>query len=312
MKIIFLDIMTLGDVSNLHLLEALGEVTYYQNTTDCTQTLERLKSADIVITNKVQITKEIIDHCPDLKLICIAATGTNNVDLEAAKQRNIPVKNAENYSTDSVVQHTFTLLFDIVSNLQESTEAVRSGRYYREGLFTYLGTGFTEISGKTMGIIGLGNIGRKVADVASTFGMNVVYYSTTDQDRSHKYERVDFSTLLKISDVVSIHAPLNEKTKYLIGYEALSKMKASAILLNLGRGGIIDETALTRALQENQIMAAAIDVMEQEPLPAENPLLDNSIKDKLVITPHIAWASKESRERLVEIIANNIYTFIRG
>jgi glycerate dehydrogenase len=303
--IVFLDLETIGKVDNMKLLEKLGKLETYDSTTP-DQVVERCKGKEIVIVNKVALSAEILKQLPDLKLVCVAATGVNNVDLNYAEAHGIEVKNVAGYSTDSVAQLTFTMLLYLVNKPTYYDNYVKSGAYSRSDSFTHHREPFWELKGKRMGIIGLGTIGRQVARIAESFGMEVVFFSTTGRNNHISYKRFDLDDLLKSSDVVSIHAPLNNRTRDLITYDKIRLMRPCAILLNLGRGGIINEKDLARALNENLIGAAGIDVMEHEPINPDNPMLKLYDKDKILITPHMAWASKESRELLVEKVARNI------
>ncbi len=311
LKIVFLDAETLGSDIDLSGFYPLGDFSVYK-TTKPQERVRRIEDADIVITNKVVIDKEVIDSCKNLKLICVAATGTNNVDIQYAKGKGIGVANVAGYSTYSVVQHTFGMLFYLLENLRYYDDYVKSGNYAKSDIFTHIGKPFWEIKNKVWGIIGLGTIGREVANVATAFGAHVIYYSTTGIKRTEKYPALDLDNLLMTSDIVSIHAPLTDKTKNLITYEKIKLMKPHAILLNLGRGGIVNEKDLAKALDENLIAGAGLDVLEKEPIDPENPLLKIKNKEKILITPHIAWTSKEAREKLVEEIIENIKAFIRG
>jgi glycerate dehydrogenase len=310
MRLVFLDIKTMGAIPNLNLLDQFGEVTYYQ-TTSPQQTLDRVREADIIITNKVVVDKSIIEQARNLKLICVSATGTNNVDKEAASERGVSVKNAVGYSTNSVAQVTFSLLLHLLNQVTYFDQYVKTGKYSQNDIFTHFGRSFWEITGKRFGIIGLGNIGRQVAKIAQAFGSEVVYYSASGNNTNQPYLRLELEEFLKTSDIVSIHAPLNEHTANLINYDRLKLMKRSAVLVNAGRGGIIDEADLARALDEDLIAAAGIDVYEREPMNAENPLLRVKNKEKLALTPHIAWASVEARTSLMEIVAENIKQFLQ-
>jgi glycerate dehydrogenase len=310
-NIVFLDLKTIGKVDNLKLLSKLGHLETYENT-DPEQVVERCTGKEIVIVNKVEMTGAVMQQLPQLKLICVAATGVNNVDLNFAENNGIEVKNVAGYSTDSVAQLTFTMLLYLVNKPYYYDSYVKSGAYSRSGSFTHHEEPFWELKGKRMGIIGLGTIGRQVARIAESFGMEVVFYSTTGRNNHISYKRFELDDLLKSSDVISIHAPLNNQTRDLITYERIKLMRPCAILLNLGRGGIINEKDLAKALNENVIAAAGIDVMEQEPINADNPLLKLFDKQKILITPHMAWASKESRELLVEKIARNIEIFLKS
>jgi glycerate dehydrogenase len=288
--------------------EKLGEFVTY-DITSTKETLNRVKDADIALSNKVVIDKTIMDNSPNLKLICITATGMNNVDLEYAKQKGIVVKNAVGYSTHSVAQMTFTLLFSLMSRVCFYDDYVKSFEYSNSPIFTNLSKEFMEIRGKRWGIIGLGNIGKEVAKIASSFGAEVVFYSTSGKNSSSDYKRVELDELLSSSDIVSIHAPLNEATQNLIAKEELLKLKKGAFILNLGRGGIINESDLAWAL-DNLDIYAGLDVISKEPIDRDNPLLHMQNKERVLITPHIAWASKEAREKLIEITYQNIKNFI--
>lgn len=303
--IVFLDSETIGKVDNIKLLSKLGELEIFESTKP-EKVVERCLGKEIIIVNKVEMTSKIMKQLPDLKLICVAATGINNVDLKYAEAKGIQVKNVSGYSTDSVAQLTFTMLLYLVNKPSYYDSYVKSGAYSKSNSFTHHSEPFWELKGKRMGIIGLGTIGRQVARIAESFGMEVVFYSTTGRNNHISYKRFELDDLLKSSDVVSIHAPLNDDTRNLITYEKIKLMRPCAILLNLGRGGIINEAGLARALNDNVISAAGTDVMEQEPINSDNPLLKLYDKEKIIITPHMAWASKESRELLVEKISRNI------
>lgn len=309
MNIVFLDEATVGKIPALELIKQLGTYTAY-DFTPVEEKISRLKGADIAIINKVIIDREVMDSCPELKLICITATGMNNVDLEAAKEKGIVVKNVADYSTDSVVQTTFALLLELMNRVSVFNDYIYSGEYSKSNSFTLLTPSFNELSGKRYGIIGLGNIGRKVAAAATAFGAEVCYYSTSGMNNNSDYQQVSLDELLSTSDVVSIHAPLNEKTLGLIDSARLSQMKESALLINVGRGGIVVEEDLVNALNGNVIAGAGIDVFTTEPLPATNPLFKIENKEKLILTPHIAWASLEARERLIKKVAENISNFM--
>jgi lactate dehydrogenase-like 2-hydroxyacid dehydrogenase len=310
-EIVFLDVATIGTVENLKQLNKLGKVEFFDETLP-EQVIERAVGKEIIITNKVQITAEIIDQLLDLKLICVSATGLNNVDIEYADKKGIQVKNVVNYSSDSVAQLTFTMLLYLVNRPAYYDNYVKSGAYTKSNSFTHHGEPFWELRGKRMGIIGLGTIGRQVARIAESFGMEVVFYSTTGRNNNINYKRFELDDLLKNSDVISIHAPLNERTKGLITYAKMKLMRPCAILLNLGRGGIIPEKDLAKALNDNLIGGAGIDVLVNEPIEADNPLLKLYDKSKLIITPHMAWASKEARELLVQKIGQNIEIYQKG
>lgn len=304
MKIVFLDAATLGDVSFAP-IERLGELTCWQ-TSDASEALERVPGYDVIVTNKVRVDKGLIDAADNLKLICVAATGVNNIDLEYAASKGIPVRNVAGYSTESVVQCTFMHILSLAGKLPYYDAKVKSGEYSRSGLFTDVSKPFRELSGKTMGIIGMGTIGSRVAKVASAFGMEVVYFSTSGTSHCSDYPSLPIDELMSMSDVVSVHAPLNSRTAGLIGAREIFLMKPDAILVNMGRGGIVDEAALADAVDSGRIAGAALDVYSSEPLPEDNPLSRIVHKERLSLTPHTAWASVEARNRLVEMIAANI------
>jgi len=305
-KIVFLDTGTVGNVDNLAMIQSLGEYTGYEMTAPA-QRIERVKGHHVVITNKVIIDRDVMDNCPELELVCIVATGMNNVDLEYAAKKGITVKNVAGYSTESVTQCTFSMLFFLLNSSAYYDNYVKSGEYAASPLFTHLGREFRELNNKTFGIIGMGTIGRRVAQVAVAFGARVVYYSTSGKNLNVKGCRhLELSELLRTSDVVSIHCPLNEQTKNLLNESNLGMMKPTAYLLNMGRGGIVNEPDLARAIDENLIAGAALDVLTSEPISADSPLLTVRNRHKLFITPHIAWASREARILLIERTAANI------
>ena len=308
MKIVFLDAKTIGDDIDLSGYETLGEVVKYDFSTS-EEVPERVKDADILVINKVQINEQTIGTAMNLKLVCVTATGTNNLDKEYLAKRGIAWRNVAGYSTESVAQHTFAMLFYLLEKLRYYDDYVKEGRYVNDTVFTHFEERFFQISGKTWGIIGLGNIGRRVADIAKAFGANVIYYSTSGKNSQEGYTRVDLDTLLASSDIISVHAPLNEATEGLINRETLLKMKSSAIFLNVGRGPIVVEEDLACALENNRIAAAGLDVLSVEPMSPENPLLRIKDSKKLLITPHIAWASVEARTNLMNIILQQIKDF---
>ena len=309
MNIVFLDASTVGDLPNLDKLKEFGEVTFYQ-TTLADETAGRIQNAEIVITNKVVLSRDLMEKAENLKIICIAATGMNNVDLEAAKELGIQVKNVAGYASVSVAQHTFAMLFNLLQPINYYDAYIKSGEYSKSPIFTNMERNFSEIRGKTFGIIGLGNIGRKVAAIAEAFGAEVVYYSTSGKNSDQPYKRLELDELLSESDVVSIHAPLNERTENLVGREQFSLMKPTAFLINTGRGGIVNEAELAKALDEGELAGAALDVFENEPIEPDSPLLDIQNPNKLVLTPHVAWASVEARTELIEGVRENIEGFL--
>ncbi len=310
MNIVLLDAKTLGDDLDITVLESFGTLTVYQ-TTPPEETLERIQTADIVITNKVVITANMMEAAPRLKLICIAATGMNNVDLDAAKSKGIEVKNVAGYSTKSVVQHTFAMTLYLLEKMAYYDRAVKDGSWSESGLFTDVSQPFYEISGKKWGIIGFGTIGQEVAKVATAFGAEVSYHSTSGKNLQHAYPHQSLELLLKDCDIISIHAPLNDDTYNLINKNNLPFIKEDAILLNLGRGGIINETNLAFEL-DRRILYAGLDVLEQEPLTLNNRLNEVNHKERLLITPHIAWSSIEARKKLLEGIVENIQVFMES
>ena len=303
MKIVLLDALTFGETSLLA-LSSLGDVEVHQTTTQ-EQTASRITNAEVIVTNKVVITKELMHNASKLKLICVAATGMNNVDLEAAKELGIEVKNVAGYSTDSVIQHTFSMLFYLIAHSRYYDEVTENKTYSKSGLFTDVSQPFFEVKGKKWGIIGLGAIGRGVANIASSFGAEVSYYSTSGVKREEDYKCVALEELLETCDIITIHAPLNEQTQNLLDYEQLLTCKDKAVVLNLGRGGIINEDAVARIVDEKQ-MSFGLDVFTKEPLVESSPLLSVKNKERLYLTPHIAWTSIEARDKLIASVAQNI------
>jgi glycerate dehydrogenase len=304
MKIVFLDAATMSNVS-FEPFERLGDFVKYDSST-AAQARERVKDADVLLINKVLVNKELIDSAPNLKLICIAATGVNNIDVEYASSKGIPVRNAVGYSTDSVVQSTFMHILSLVGGAPYFDESVKSGRYSRSGMFTDPNWNWWELAGKTIGIIGLGNIGRKVARIAEAFGMKVCYFSTSGTGHCKDYPCLPLEQLLSESDIVSIHAPLNDRTLNLIGEHELSLMKPHAFLINMGRGAIVVEEALAKAVDNGVIAGAGIDVFVTEPIPEDHPYMSMKHPERMRLAPHVAWAAIEARERLVGIMADNI------
>ncbi|WP_096025495.1 D-2-hydroxyacid dehydrogenase [Campylobacter lanienae] len=309
MKIVCLDADTLGnDVDLDSVFGKFGEFVSY-NMTDETQTIQRLQNADIVLTNKVLITKDIIAKT-NLKLICVTATGVNNIDLVAAKEANIPVKNVAGYSTNSVVQQTFANILAIRNSTSYyENYGKNSDGWAKSPIFVNLDKPIFELSGKKFCVVGLGTIGLEVAKVAQAFSCEVSYYSTSGNNSNSNFKRVSFDEVLK-SDIISIHAPLNENTKNLFNSQALNQLKDGTMLVNSGRGGIVDEEYMAKLIDEREIYFIT-DVLEKEPIVANHPLLKVKNKDRLMITPHIAWASVEARRKLIELSAKNIEDFIK-
>lgn len=304
MKIVFLDAATMGDVS-FEPFERLGEFTSYPTSTP-QQARERVKDVDVMMINKVLVDKDLIDSAPNLKLICIAATGMNNIDLDYAASKGIPVRNVAGYSTDSVAQSTFMHILSLAGGGPYFDSSVKSGSYSRSGMFTDPNWNWWELAGKTIGIIGLGNIGKKVAKIAEAFGMKVCYYSTSGTGHCKDYPCLPLEELLRISDVVSVHAPLNERTMNLLGAREFAMMKPTAYVVNAGRGAIIVEADLAEAVDNGVIAGAGIDVFVQEPIPEDHPYLKMKHPERMRLAPHIAWASVEARERLVSMMADNV------
>lgn len=305
MKIVFLDRKTIGEDIDLSIFNTFGEVVLYDYTAS-KQVPQRIVDADVVVINKVLINEETIGQAKNLKLVCVTATGTNNLDKDYLAKRNIAWRNVAGYSTESVAQHTFAMLFFLMEHLSYYDNYVKSGKYINDTLFTHFDKKFHQLSGMTWGIIGLGAIGRRVADIAKLFGANIIYYSASGASAQAGYTQVDFDTLLSTSDIVSVHAPLNQYTENLMDQNAFSKMQPHSIFLNLGRGAIVNEEALTNAINNNLIAAAGLDVLTIEPMSQGSPLLNIKDKDKLLITPHIGWASVEARTNLMNIIAGQI------
>lgn len=308
MKIVFLDAKSIGEDIDLSGYDQLGEVVRYPYSTP-EEARERTRDADVIILNKTEINEQSIGEADKLKLVCVTATGTNNLDKAYLAERGIEWRNVAGYSTESVAQHTFALLFYLMEKLRYYDDYVKNENYVNDSMFTHFGHRFNELSGKTWGIIGLGNIGRRVADIAKCFGCRVIYFSTSGKNNQKGYNRVSFDKLLEQSDIVSVHAPLTDDTLGLMNREAFARMKPSAVFLNLGRGPIVDEAALTEALNTGMIAAAGLDVLSQEPMSEDNPLRSIKDSERLIITPHIAWASIEARTRLMEIILEQIKEF---
>ena len=308
-KIVFLDEYSIAG-RDLSSITSQGEYTAYENTRK-EEVVERLKGADVAITNKVLIDGEAMRQLPDLKLICVAATGMNNVDLEAAKELGIVVKNAVGYSTTSVAETTLASALALARNIVYFDEYFHDGRYSKaDRAFCYDRFTF-ELRGKKWGIIGLGNIGREVARLATAFGCEVRYFSTSGTKREEAYPAVELKELLEWSDILSVHSPLNERTRGLVGRNELQLMKPTSLIINVARGGIIDEAALAEALDNGWVAAAALDVFSVEPL-RESPLYNIKDRYRLLASPHNAWSAAEAIDRLIECVANNIRTWQEG
>ena len=307
MKIVFLDAISMGDAS-LEEIAAMGELTCYPSST-AEEARERVKDADVAILNKVIVDQAFLDAAPRLKLVCEAGTGINNIDVRLCEARGVAVRNVAAYSTDSVAQITWMHILNLAGRAFHYQDFVRSGAYSKNPVHVDYAHPFTELSGKTLGIVGMGAIGQKVAAIGNAFGMDVIYYSTSGTSHCKDYPSVSLQELLERADVISIHAPYNERTAGLIGYEQFRQMKRTALLVNTGRGGIEVEADLARALDEGLIAGAGIDVYVKEPLPADSPLMHLQHPERLLLSPHIAWYSKEARARLAHGMAENIRTF---
>ncbi len=309
MKLVFLDKKTIGEDMDFSRFAELGDVVEY-DFTQPEEAPERVKDADILIVNKVPVNRQTIHTAGNLKLVCVTATGTNNLDKDYLAKRGIEWRNAAGYSTESVAQHTFAMLFYLMEHLRYYDDYVKEGNYINDVMFTHFAKTFRQLTGKTWGIIGLGAIGRRVAEIARAFGAAVIYYSASGAPAQEGYRQVDLETLLGTSDIVSVHAPLNPYTEGLMDQKAFSSMQPHAIFLNLGRGQIVAEEALADALNEGRIAAAGLDVLCNEPMSEDSPLLKVKEKDRLLITPHIGWASVEARTNLMDIVAEHIRKFI--
>lgn len=308
MNIVFVDADTIGSDIDLSGFSELGDVTIYGYTEE-SEMPERIREADVIIVNKTEVNARTVGDAPRLKLVCVSATGTNNLDMDFLERRGIAWRNVAGYSTENVAQHTFALMFALLEKLSYYDDYVKSGKYTAGRSFTHFSNVFHELQNLTWGIIGLGNIGRRVADIAGVFGCRVIYYSTSGRPRQEGYEQVDLDTLLKTSDIVSVHAPLNENTLNLMNAEAFRRMKQTAVFINVGRGPIVVEEDLADALERGEIAAAGLDVLRTEPMTGDNPLRRFQDSTKLIVTPHIAWASAEARNRLVEILLEQVRGF---
>ncbi len=309
MKIVCLDAATLGGV-DLSIFKKLGSLEIYA-TTSKEKTIERLKNADVAMTNKVVIDKEVIDACKNLKLILETATGVNNIDVEYAMQKGIIVKNAAGYSTMSVVQHTFAFIFAFLNQIVYYDKWSKEGKWCDSPIFTDYSRSLNSLYGKKHGIIGFGTIGKEVARISKAFGAGIYYYSTSGKNQNPDFKRLELDELLRTCDVISIHAPLNEKTRNLLHLENLRFLKENAILINIGRGGIINEQDLAKIIDEKSIRVG-LDVLENEPMIKDHPLLSVKNKENLLITPHVAWASREALNILMDIVYNNLKEWIEN
>lgn len=310
MKIVVLDGFTLNPGDNPWIeVEALGDFTVYDRTPP-DKVLERAKDAEIICTNKTVLDKDILDGLPKLRFISVLATGYNVVDLDAARERGIPVSNVPVYSTDSVVQFVFALILEHCHHVSHYSEMIYNGTISKKD-FCYWDTDLIELSGKKLGIIGFGKIGRRVGEVAHAMGMEVLAHTRTQRDEpSYKpFAWKSLDDLVAEADIISLHCPLTDENTGMVNKDLLSRMKSSAFLINTGRGGLVNEQDLADALNEEKIAGAAVDVLSVEPVADDNPLLKAK---NCVITPHIAWATKEARKRLMGTTAENIRGFITG
>lgn len=312
MKIVILERNSVGTDVSVDCISDFGEVTVYRNTVTAEEVKERVRDAEIVIANKSPMNEETLRDAPNVRLICEFATGFDNCDLAYCKSRGIKVTNVVDYSTAMVAQHTFTLALALSQKLFHYDTYVKSGEYSAQDRFSNFDLPFYELEGKTWGIVGMGNIGRRVAKIAEAFGCRVIFYSITGKSACTQYSRVDRDTLLRESDYLSLHCPLSDLSRNFIDAEALKKMKRTAILINVARGQVVNNRDLYEALEAREIQAAGLDVLEREPLEPDNPLGRIQDSGRLIITPHLAWASVEARTRCVEGAYLNIQAFLRG
>ncbi|MCR5271586.1 MAG: D-2-hydroxyacid dehydrogenase [Lachnospiraceae bacterium] len=308
-KIVFLDAKSVGDDINLEKFKDFGDLVLYDFSSPG-EIPDRVKDADIIITNKCKMDRATLGEAKKLKLICVTATGTNNLDKDFLDSKNIAWRNVAGYSTETVAQHTFAMLFYLLERLSYYDAYVKDEKYVNDTLFTHFANHFHQLCDMKWGVIGLGAIGERVYNIAKTFGCDMCYYSTSGRNSKEGYNRVEFDELLKTCDIVSVHAPLNEATEGLMNADAFKKMKKNAIFINVGRGPIVDEKALYDALVNNEIYGAGLDVLSVEPMREDNPLVKFKDSTRLIITPHIAWASVEARINLMNIIYDQIKEYI--
>ena len=312
MKIVSLERNSAGTDISMECFQDFGEVIYYGNTTTKEQVKERVQEAEIIIANKSPLNEETLKDAPNVKLICELATGYDNVDLAYCKSRGITVCNVRDYCTGMVAQHTMTLALTLSQKLFHYDTFVKSGAYSAQDRFSNFDVPFYELEGKTWGIVGMGNIGKKVAQLATAFGCKVIFHSVTGKSTCTDYPQVDKDTLLAESDFLSLHSPLSDLSRGFIDADALTKMKKTAILINVARGPVVKNADLAEALKNGEILAAGLDVIEGEPLELTNPLSELKDSNQLIITPHLAWASVEARTRCVEGVYKNIEAFLAG
>lgn len=309
MKIVILERNSVGTDVDISCLERFGEVTCYPNTV-AQNTAERIRDADIVVCNKAPMNETTMKDAPNIKLISLFATGYDNVDIAYCKSRGIKVANVVDYCTSMVAQHTLLLALTLTEQLPYYDQYVKSGAYSAQDRFSNFDRMFHDMESMTWGIVGMGSIGRRVAKLAQAFGCRVIFYSASGQSTCTEYERVDFNTLLAQSDILSLHCPLSDRTRGLIDSTAFKKMKKTAILINVARGPVVNTQALYDALTGGEIAAAGLDVLEKEPMAKDNPLRQIQDSTKLIVTPHMSWASVESRIRVVEETCRNIEAFL--
>lgn len=311
MNLVILERNSVGTDIDVSCFEKLGRVTVYENTVE-RQVAERIQDADVVIGNKAPLNESTLQGARNLKFITLFSTGYDCVDIAYCAAHGIKVANVKDYCTDAVSQHTFAMLFYLLEHLRHYDEYVKSGAYGAQERFSNFDLPFVELTGKTWGIVGMGNIGSRVAGIAKAFGCRVIFYSASGKSTCTAYEQVDKDTLLAQSDFLSLHCPLSERTRNLIDKDALRKMKRTAILLNVARGAVINNADLYWALQNEEIAAAGLDVLEKEPIASDNLLGRIKDSNRLLITPHMAWASCEARERIVQEVFLNIEAYLRG
>lgn len=311
MKIVYLERDSIGYDIDVARLGEFGDLTIWTEL-DQKKTVERIQDAEILLVNKTILDQETLKNANNLKLICEMATGYDNIDIKYCEEQGIAVANAGHYSTTAVVQHTFALTFALLGNLAYYDNYVRSGQYRLQKKFSHFDKPVFEIAGKTWGIVGMGDIGKSVARMASAFGCSVIFFSPTGKSTCKEFKRVSFNELLTQSDIISLHCPLSNLTENLFGSDAFEKMKQSAFLINVARGKVVDQHALYEAITNNEIAGAGLDVLAVEPIRSDNPLSAINNPEKLIITPHMAWASVDARQRDFDIACDNIRAFLNG
>lgn len=311
MRIVILERHSVGTDIDVSCFEKLGEVTYYMNTSE-EEVADRVRDAEVIIANKAPMNEETLKDAKQVKLICEFATGYDNIDLEYCKRRGIKAANVVDYSTAAVAQHTFALALSLYEKIGYYDNYVKSGAYAAQNRFSNFDLPFGELEGKTWGIVGMGNIGRKTAKIAEAFGCRVIFYSASGKSSCTAYPRVELDELLEESDFLSLHCPLTDRTRKLIDRKAFQKMKPTAILINVARGAVVDNEDLYEALMNGEIAAAGLDVLEHEPILEQDSLSRIKDSSKLIITPHMAWASTEARTRVVEETYKNVQAFLEG